>query len=345
MATALVKEILHEYDPDQEIERIDGIITKLYEPKDAGQYQRQNGYFKDSEGNSMMITFAVPEVFQPLENENKRYIIECKKQTSGKGAGRMSGVKFKLEKAKGKEYPKIWVTGTAIIKVVSEGDSSTPPSRSNKSSGSAPASQSTEYQMSAQKLAERFATIAKLTYDACVEQGLPKEIVEPLSARAPEFAALWWFGAKDINIKEESMGKDEDKGNDEDMDWKSFVHPKLNKPLGKLTAGELISTFAAAFGRLADEEDLQKKPKLKQFVDVVTGPMATEHGVDPLTVLSAYVGTLDFIDDPDAAIAEAYGDELTEDDAIGLLGDKDSLIEKLKSSIEGGDEEEEFEDF
>lgn len=327
MYTIKLDELPHMNDGDP-IERIDATVVAAYEPQTRGQYERQNLYISDASigDKRVMVTIASPDLFQPEDIKGKRIVITAKKQTSGRAAGKVTGIKWKIEEGKNdRKYPKIWVTGTASIEI--GGASAAPVSVSNnRTAGSAVSGGNAEAGLTAEQLADRFAEVIQLTEKALVARGYSEDAAISMAKNAPEWVPLWWFGQKDIPGAAPPAPSN----------WKDLIHPAKKKPLGECDNDSLVKLVVWAFGK----EDV--KEEHKTLHKMLKTDIFEELGGDPIGLLHAFAKIEGKEDQADGAFTD-----FDEEAALALLKKgKDEIIETLDNALpQGEDEPEEDEDF
>lgn len=108
-----------------QVECVEGVLASLWEAKtgisekgvNKGKpWSLQNGVIRDMHQDEHRITFATPDVAQPMSNKGKMVRISCKVNTKG-----MSGLKLKIGEYNGNETRDLWVTDTAKIEFLGAG--------------------------------------------------------------------------------------------------------------------------------------------------------------------------------------------------------------------------------
>lgn len=91
----------------------------------------------------------------------------------------------------------ITLAGTKLTVQQAEGPTGGAPAMQSSGGGHA----AVEPKIDMVELADQMASFTVELEQALINKGIQKDVVNKLIERAPEYAALWWFGAKSLNIQ------------------------------------------------------------------------------------------------------------------------------------------------
>lgn len=249
-----IKEAIN-LDGESIIPSIEVTVVGIYEINESagGAYtsRRQNVKIKDSSGDGYLTLAGKKNQIEDGDHNSyvgKRIKVICGKSKKGDPVG----LKLKVEEYKGKTYRKIWVTDSATIKVVGEGDSSP-----SKSSQQQPMSGSSGIIIT-EDFALSYARSWVKCYQAVEETFLkviPKEAINErvtsimISAARGEKILFQEANSKDQDTDEEETEETEETPDDEEetdrhrtmhSPWKEFA-VNNEKTLGQVPLTKLAS--------------------------------------------------------------------------------------------------------
>lgn len=293
-------------------------VKAVYPTKEIGgkwPKRLQNCMVADSTGE-FYLTFAGKNN-QQLESaiKGKKITVSCSKSKDGAP----QGVKMKIEDYNGKQYPKIWVTDTARIAVVGEGDSA--PASSSSPSGGGKSSAGDRTVVLADEFIKNYADVWLHTYEVMLPAFEEKGLQDLLPDRVTACLITAGYNQNYILASKKADGNQESQ---EDNDWKSFEY-STGKKLGELKIEGLLKICKKV---LSSDKHKDKWPACKAAIQslINSGTVEDVVGAIAASLHKKKVEKLKFIGE--FCSRESIGDI---DGVISCLLD-DDLVDKINCS-------------